>query len=98
MARIHDPAHPGAILKEDIFPELGLSVTEAAEQLGVSRVALSRVVNGRAAISAELAIRLAQWLGGKAETWLQGQLQYDLWHAEQRSTAKVKPLKRVLAA
>jgi addiction module HigA family antidote len=88
---MHNPSHPGEMLKEDVLPDLGLTVTEAAEQLGVSRVALSRVINGRAAISAELAIRLAQWLGGSAEIWLRAQLQYDLWNAEQKSKAKVKP-------
>lgn len=88
---MHNPPHPGEMLKEDVLPELGLTVTDAAEQLGVSRVALSRVINGRAAISAELAIRLAQWLGGSAEIWLRAQLQYDLWHAERISKAKVKP-------
>lgn len=98
MGRMHNPAHPGEILKEDVLPGLGLTVTEAAAQLGVSRVALSRVINGRAAISAELAIRLAQWLGGNAESWLQMQLQHDLWHAERRSTARVSPAKRVEAA
>jgi addiction module HigA family antidote len=91
MSRMHNPSHPGEMLKEDVLPDLGLTVTEAAEQLGVSRVALSRVINGRAAISAELAIRLAQWLGGSAEIWLRAQLQYDLWNAEQKSKAKVKP-------
>lgn len=91
MGRMHNPPHPGEMLKEDVLPELGLTVTEAAEQLGVSRVALSRVINGRAAISAELAIRLAQWLGGSAEIWLRAQLQHDLWNAEQKTKAKVKP-------
>jgi addiction module HigA family antidote len=95
---MHNPAHPGEILKDDVLPELGLTVTEAAGQLGVSRVALSRVINGRAAISAELAIRLAQWLGGTPETWLRMQLQHDLWQALQKSTAKIKPVKRQLAA
>jgi addiction module HigA family antidote len=94
MVRMFNPAHPGEILKEDVLPELGLTVTEAAAQLGVSRVALSRVINGRAAISAGLAIRLGQWLGGNAESWLQAQLQHDLWHAEPKSTAKVSPAKR----
>lgn len=96
--RMHNPPHPGETLKEDVLPALGLTVTQAAEQLGVSRVAFSRVINGRAAISAELAIRLAQWLGGSAETWLRAQLQYDLWHAEQKSTAKVKPARSLAAA
>lgn len=91
MGRMHNPPHPGEMIKEDVLPELGLSVTDAAEQLGVSRVALSRVINGRAAISAELAIRLAQWLGGSAEIWLRAQLQHDLWNAERKTKAKVKP-------
>lgn len=93
--RMHNPPHPGETLKEDVLPALGLRVTEAAEQLGVSRVALSRVLNGRAAISAEMAIRLTQWLQGSPEIWLRAQLQYDLWHAEQQSTARVKPAKRL---
>ncbi len=95
MKPMHNPPHPGEILKDDVLPGLGLSVTEAAAQLGVSRVAFSRVINGRAAISAELAIRLGQWLGGSAESWLQGQLQYDLWHAQRKSKARVKPASRV---
>lgn len=91
MGRMYNPPHPGEMLKEDVLPELGLTVTDAAGQLGVSRVAFSRVINGRAAISAELAIRLAQWLGGSAEIWLRAQLQYDLWNAEQKTKAQVKP-------
>lgn len=97
MSRMYNPSHPGEMLKEDVLPDLGLTVTDAAAQLGVSRVALSRVINGRAAISAELAIRLAQWLGGSAEIWLRAQLQYDLWQAEQKSKAKVKPAIRHVA-
>ncbi len=98
MTRMYNPPHPGETLKEDVLPALGLSVTEAAEQLGVSRVALSRMINGRAAISADMAIRLSQWLGGKVEIWLRQQLQYDLWHAEQASTVKIEPAKREVAA
>jgi addiction module HigA family antidote len=94
MALMHNPPHPGETLKEDILPDLGLSVTEAAEQLGVSRAALSRVINGRAAISADMAIRLSQWLGGDAEIWLRAQLQYDLWYAQRKTRAKVKPAVR----
>lgn len=83
-----DPPHPGEILREDVLPELGLTVTEAASQIGVSRVALSRVLNGHAAISPEMALRLEAWLGvengGRAETWLTHQLVYDLWKARQK--------------
>ena len=98
MLRMHNTPHPGEILKEDVLPELGLSVTDAADQLGVSRVTLSRMINGRAAISADMAIRLAQWLGGNSETWLRAQVQYDLWHAEKESKIKVKPVARPIAA
>lgn len=98
MSKMHNPPHPGAILREDVLPALGLNVMQAAEQLGVARVTLSRMVNGRAAISTDMAIRLAQWLGGSAETWLRAQLQYDLWHAEKNSKIKVKPANERIAA
>jgi len=94
---MHNPPHPGEILKEDVLPELGLTVTQAAEQLGVARVTLSRMINGHAAISADMAIRLSQWLGGSAESWLRAQLQYDLWHAEKDSKIKVTPIARETA-
>jgi len=90
MARMHNPPHPASILRDDILPALGLTVTEAARQLGISRVQLSRVLNERAAISADLALRLEAWLGGprkkatRADVWLRMQVDYDLWQAEQR--------------
>jgi addiction module HigA family antidote len=89
-----NPPHPGHVISADVLPELGLTVTAAAKQLGVSRVALSRVINGRAAISADMAIRFAQWLGGSAETWLRAQAQYDLWHASRDKRIQVKPANR----
>lgn len=93
--RMFDPPHPGITLKEDVLPALGLSVTEAAGQLGVTRVALSRVINGRAAISPEMARRLEAWLrtprgGPDATSWLRQQLAYDLWQEERRPAPKVK--------
>ena len=91
------PPHPGETLKEDVLPALGLTVTEAAEQLGVARVTLSRMINGHAAVSAEMAIRLAQWLGGSAEKWLRLQLQYDLWQAKKNSKISVKPAQQIAA-
>ena len=63
MTTMHNPPHPGETLREDVLPALGLTVTEAAAQLGVTRAALSRVLNGRAAISPEMALRLEGWLG-----------------------------------
>lgn len=97
MTRMYNPPHPGETLREDILPALQLSVTEAAGQLGVSRVALSRVLNGRAAISVDLARRLERWLNGpdkgpSAESWLRGQMAYDLWQSEKSyNIGKVKP-------
>ena len=87
--RIHNPAHPGEVLADTVLREGGLSVSEFARKLGVSRVALSRVINGRAAISADMALRLQAALGGSAESWLHMQASYDLWKASQ----KKRPLK-----
>lgn len=85
MTRMHNPAHPGAVLADTVLRENGgMTVTEFAKRLGVSRVALSRVVNARAAVSAELAMRLADALGTSAESWLGMQMAYDLWHAERK--------------
>jgi len=93
MARMHNPPHPGEILKDTVLGRgSGLSVTGFAKRLGVSRVALSRVVNGRAALSAELAIRLAAALGGSAESWLRMQVSYDLWQAQRKRRPKIQPL------
>ena len=91
MARMFNPPHPGLTLRDDVLPALGLTVTQAAQQLGVSRVALSRVLNSRAAISPEMALRLEAWLGiargGEARLWLAEQSAYDLWQATQRFKA-----------
>ena len=98
MVRMHNPPHPGEVLADTVLRnDGGISVTEFAKRLGVSRVALSRVVNGRAAVSAELAIRLAAALGGSAESWLNMQVAYDLWHAEKRRRPKIERLRLVEA-
>ena len=98
MARMFNPPHPGATLRDDVLPALGLTVTEAAAQLGVSRVSLSRVLNGHAGISPEMALRIERWLGvergGAAEVWLSEQAAYDMWQAQRRIKAplgKIKP-------
>ncbi|MDR6887896.1 MULTISPECIES: HigA family addiction module antitoxin [Variovorax] len=90
MATMFNPPHPGSILREDVLPALGLSVTDAATQLKISRPALSRVLNEHAAISAEMAIRLAEWLGGDAGTWMRMQADYDLWEAKKLHKVKIK--------
>ena len=80
--KMHNPPHPGEILKELCLAPLGLTVTEAARSLGVSRKTLSSILNGRAGISPEMAVRLSLAFGTTAESWMNQQVQYDLWHAE----------------
>jgi antitoxin HigA-1 len=92
---MHNPAHPGAILRE--YLSEGVTVTSAATALHCSRVILSRILNGRAGVTADMAVRLADYLGTSAEYWLNLQVQYDLWHARKAKRAKVKPLARTLA-
>ena len=90
---MHDPPHPGEVLKELCLEPLGITVTDAAKALGVSRKTLSMVVNGRAGISPEMAIRLSIAFDTSAESWLNQQIQFDLWQAEQhRSELKVERL------
>ena len=87
------PPHPGEILKELCLDPLSLSVTRAAEALGVSRKTLSAILNERAGISPEMAIRLSLAFGTSAESWLNQQTQYDLWRAEkERKRVKVERL------
>ena len=92
MTRMHNPPHPGEILQDTVLRDGSITVTQLAKRLGVSRVALSRVVNGRATVSTELAIRLAAALGGSAESWLRMQVAYDLWQAQKKSRPKIRPL------
>jgi addiction module HigA family antidote len=90
---MHNPPHPGEVLRDGVFAGTGETVTSFARRLGVSRVALSRVLNGQAAISAEMALRLAAALGGTAESWLHMQASYDLWEARR---AVGKKLNRIV--
>ncbi len=82
--RMHNPPHPGEVLRELCLEPLGLSVSEAAKALGVSRKTLSTILNGRAGISPEMAVRLSIAFNTSAESWLNQQIQYDLWLAEKR--------------
>ena len=99
MTRMHNPPHPGETLREDIFPALGVTVKEAAEQLGVARPTLSKVLNGRAAISPEMALRIEKWLGvengGRADIWLAEQAAYDLWQARSKFNADIQQIQLV---
>lgn len=82
--RMHNPPHPGEILSELWLGPLGLSVTEAAARLKVSRKALSEIVNGKSRVSPEMALRLELAFGKSAESWLSHQAAYDLWRLEER--------------
>ena len=91
--QMHNPPHPGEILRTLCFEPLSISVTEAAQALGVSRKTLSSLLNGRSGISPEMAIRLSVAFDTSAESWLRQQSQYDLWHAQQgRRKLKVRKL------
>ena len=81
--RMHNPPHPGEIIKSLCLEPLKVTVTDAAKALGVSRKTLSAILNGRAGVSPEMAVRLSIAFGTSAESWLNQQTQYDLWHAEQ---------------
>ncbi len=88
---MHNPPHPGEVIREFCIKPLGLTVTDAAKGLGVSRKTLSAILNGRFGISPEMAIRLSKAFGGSAESWITQQAQYDLWQASQRTdVTKVK--------
>ncbi len=88
MNSMFNPPHPGALLREDVLPAMGLTVTDAADQIGVTRPALSRLLNERSGISTEMALKIEDWLGvdrgGRADVWLEMQLKHDLWQARQR--------------
>ena len=90
MSRMHNPAHPGEVLREWL-PE-GMTITKAAKELQISRAMLSKVLNGKAGVTAGMALRLSLWLGTTPDVWLGMQTQWDLWQAEQQPIPSIKPL------
>jgi addiction module HigA family antidote len=93
--RMHNPPHPGEIIREFCIEALNLSVTEAADALGVTRKTLSALLNGRSGISPEMALRLSKVFGRTPEGWLRLQLQFDLWKTQQ--SVDIRRLKRIEA-
>lgn len=89
MNRMHNPAHPGEVLRE--FIPADMSVTETAQRLGISRVMLSRVLNGRSAMTADMAIRVGLLTRTSPESWLANQAQFDLWQCTRKPKPKVRP-------
>ena len=92
MSAMYNPPHPGEIIKEDVLEAEGINVTEAARQLGISRVTLSRLLNGKTGVSVDMALRLSQWLGTTPEVWLRMQDACDLWQARKTKRPHIKPL------
>ncbi len=98
MTIMHEPLHPGEIVKDELIHGAGLTVTEAANRLGVSRPALSKLLNGHTGISPEMALRLSKLLNTSVEMWINIQAQYDTWKITQKSKKiKIKPLVRTAA-
>lgn len=95
MSRMHNPAHPGEVLR-DWLPE-EMTVTQAAKELQISRITLSKLLNGRSGLTAAMALRLSAWLGTTPDVWLGIQTQWDLWQAEQQPRPNIKPLERLSA-
>jgi addiction module HigA family antidote len=95
---MHNPPHPGEIIRELCLNPLGLSVSDAAKALGISRKTLSEILNGRAGISPEMAIRLAIAFDTTPESWMNQQTQHDLWKASKRRKALEKKVKALAAA
>ena len=83
---MHNPPHPGELIREICLEPLGLSVTEAANGLGITRKTLSSLLNGHSGVTPVMAIRLSKAFGGSPESWLSHQLYYDLWQAQKKTT------------
>lgn len=92
MSRMHNPPHPGAVLREWLPEEM--TVTDAAASLKVARVTLSKILNGNAGISADMALRLSQWLGTSPDMWMGMQAQFDLWQAGKQKRPAIAPMRK----
>ena len=94
------PTHPGAILREDVLPALGLSISEAARQLGVTRQTLHRIMAEKVSVTPEMAVRLGRFCGNGPGLWLRMQQAFDLWRAERelRSELDRIPVHRTSSA
>lgn len=95
MSNMHNPAHPGEVLREWLPEEM--TVTQAAKELQISRVTLSKVLNAKAGITAGMALRLSAWLGTTPDVWLGIQTQWDLWQAKQQPRPNIRPMERFSA-
>ncbi|MDX9786178.1 MAG: HigA family addiction module antitoxin [Desulfobacterales bacterium] len=92
MGDMFNPPHPGEVLRDGVFLDGNITITDFAQRIGVSRVTLSRILNRKAGVSADMALRLAAALGGSAESWMNMQTAYDLWHAKKSKRPKIIPI------
>jgi antitoxin HigA-1 len=92
------PVHPGEVLREDVLPALGMSVSGAAKALKVSRQTLYRILGGKASVTPEMALRLGKFCGNGADLWLRLQERHDLWHAERAIAAELAEIRTAKAA
>jgi addiction module HigA family antidote len=90
-----EPPHPGEMLRDDVLPAAGLTASEAARRLGVSRQALHAVLSGKTGLSAEMAIRVSRLFGSTPSHWLAIQAAHDLWHVERRGAAEFDRIEKV---
>ena len=95
--RTRKPTHPGAIIREDIMPELGINQTELAQQLGVSRLTVSELIHEKRAVSTDMALRLARLLNTTPESWLNMQQAVNLWELEHAKSGEYKKIKSIAA-
>ena len=93
-----EPTHPGALLREDVLPAIGLSISKVAVRLGVTRQTLHRILSEESAITPEMALRLGKFCGNGPDLWLRMQEAYDLWHAERRLHDELAGIETVAAA
>ena len=90
--RMHAPVHPGEILREDVLPSLGVSVSGAARHLGITRQMLHRILLGESRVTPEMAVRIGKLCGNGPEIWLRMQVAHDLWHAEKALKRQVRDI------
>lgn len=92
------PTHPGEVLRQDVLPALGMSVTKAARALKVTRQTLHRVLKGTTAVTPEMALRLGKFCGNEPDLWIRMQEAYDLWHARRRISSELSTIKTAKVA
>ena len=92
------PTHPGALLREDVLPEIGISISDFARRIGVSRQVIHRILAEGQGITPEMALRIGQFVGNGPGIWLRMQQQYDLWHAQREMEKELSKIKRFRVA